>query len=529
MTSQQLPERPNVEQLKKQAKSLLHSAHAKDLASLTRFRTLPAFAAKSNDELGALSLALHDAQSVIAREHGFPSWTALREHVEERTLSFAAAVDEFIRCATGGAGPRAHRLLALHPKIAQANFQTMLVLGDATAVEAQLRDHPDWATTPGGVQECEPLLYVCHTCLHHDAPERTAGLVAIARRLLALGANPNAEYHWRWHPELPRTALWASLCTVAYLPLAEVLLEAGANPTDGVCLQILASGDNLAALDLLLRHGVKVDGIPGGVPPLVYVLQYATNPVGPRWLLEHGADANLPWGEAGEAPLHVAARRWDVAMVELLVRHGGDVQRRRSDGRTPHTLAQISGHRAVAEWLLAHGATDELSPVERFVAACARGDRSAAEAMAKARPGLRNELRAEHHAMLQGPAERGDAAVLETMLACGFDPRTKDKDDVTPLHRAAMHGRTEAVRALLAAGAPVDVMDGMFSGTPLLWAAEGWSHSGRKGDHPAVAKLLIAAGSPPGWEPPEGTPGPERVQEALIELRRAAGAVETAM
>src|SRR5437870_1608687 len=106
MTSQRLPERANLEQLKKQAKSLLHDARAKDPAALERFQALPALAQKSSAELGSFSLALHDAQSVIAREHGFKSWSELREHVEERSLSFAAAVDEFVRCATGGAATR---------------------------------------------------------------------------------------------------------------------------------------------------------------------------------------------------------------------------------------------------------------------------------------------------------------------------------------------------------------------------------------------------------------------------------------
>ena len=91
MTSQSsapLPERPNLEQLKKQAKSLLHAARAADASALERFRRLPAFARKSVAELGSVDLALHDAQSVIAREHGFDSWNALREHVEERSLEF---------------------------------------------------------------------------------------------------------------------------------------------------------------------------------------------------------------------------------------------------------------------------------------------------------------------------------------------------------------------------------------------------------------------------------------------------------
>ena len=172
-------------------------------------------------QIGALDLALHDAQSVIAREHGFPSWTALRDEVEARTLSFDAAVDEFLRCATGGASGRANRLLALYPNVASATLQSALVLCDAESVEARLRDHPELATQPGGPQNWEPLLYVCHTCLHLGQPARLEGLVAIARRLCALGANPNAEYHWNWHPELPRTALWGAICAVRHLPLAD--------------------------------------------------------------------------------------------------------------------------------------------------------------------------------------------------------------------------------------------------------------------------------------------------------------------
>lgn len=522
----QLPDRPNLEQLKKRAKSLLHAARARDREALSRFAALPALSGKPIEQIGAADLALHDAQSVIAREHGFPSWTALREEVEARTIGFSDAVEEFIRCATGGASARANRLLALHPGIASATLHTALVLGDAASVGTRLGDDPALAIQPGGPQDWEPLLYVCHTCMHVDAPARINGLVAIARRLCELGANPNAEYHWNWHPELPRTALWGAVCAVQHLPLAAVLLDAGANPTDGVTMHIAGGGGNIEALELLHRYGVDVNGIPGGVPPLAHMLQWSDNPAGPYWLLDHGADANLPWGEVGEAPLHVAARRWDVPLVERLVQHGADVSQRRSDGATPYALAELHGNVEIAAWLLAHGATDELSPLDRFIAACARGDRARAEAMLDTRPSLRAELRPEHHLMLNRPAESGNAAVLETMLGCGFDPDARDKDNVTPLHRAAMGGHPDAVRTLLEFGANVNALDGMFAATPLVWAVEGRSNAKRAGgDYVAVARILIAAGSSVEWAPPAGAPGPERTLEGLTELTQAASAV----
>jgi ankyrin repeat protein len=522
MPLRDLPARPNLEQLKKQAKSLLRAAHARDADALRRFAAaLPSLAGVPADRLAPGDLALHDAQSVVAREYGFDSWPLLREEVEARTLSLEAAVDAFVRAATGGASGRAARLLALWPAIASATLHTALVLGDADLVEARLQADPALTTKAGGPQQWEPLLYVCHTSAA-GTPEQRAGLVRIARRLVALGANPNTPYHWNWHPELPRTPLWGATLVVNDLALSEALLEAGANPTDGVTMHIAGGGGNLAALDLLARYGANVDGIPGGVPPLVYMMLWARPADGPFWLLDHGADANLSWGEAGEAPLHVAARRWDAAMVERLVAHGADISRRRADGATAHTLAELHGHHDIAEWLLAHGAVDELAPVDRLAAACARGDRATADAMLASHPDLRNDLRPEHHLMLHRAAEAGDARAIEAMVACGFPVDARDKDQVTPLQRASMEGHADAVRALLASGADVAAQDGMFAATPLIWAVEGRRHAAPGADHVGVARILIAAGSPLDWTPPKDAPNVEGTLDGLADLRRAA-------
>src|SRR5881394_493957 len=163
MSSRQLPDRQNLDNSKKHTKSLLQAAQTGDADARRRFRVLPAFSATSEIPPGAL--ALHDAQSVIAREYGFASWNALRDEVEARTLSFDAAVVEFIRAATGGASGRAQRLLALYPRIATANLYTCIVVGDAHGVDALLREVPEIAKQSGGPQNWEPLLYACHTCM----------------------------------------------------------------------------------------------------------------------------------------------------------------------------------------------------------------------------------------------------------------------------------------------------------------------------------------------------------------------------
>ena len=67
-------DRLNLDHLKKQAKQLIRLYRSRDTAAMARFRsTLPATAGLSNEDLLSRGLRLHDAQSCIAREHGFAS------------------------------------------------------------------------------------------------------------------------------------------------------------------------------------------------------------------------------------------------------------------------------------------------------------------------------------------------------------------------------------------------------------------------------------------------------------------------
>jgi hypothetical protein len=95
--------------------------------------------------------------------YGLASWNELRDRVEELTLEFGAAVEQFIQAATDGRSDRAERLLALHPGIARANFHTALLVGDVETVERLLAAHPALATERGGPRGWEPFHYVCYT------------------------------------------------------------------------------------------------------------------------------------------------------------------------------------------------------------------------------------------------------------------------------------------------------------------------------------------------------------------------------
>ena len=87
-----LPDRLNLDHLKKQAKQLIRLYRSRDPAAMARFRSaLPAAAGLSDEDISSQQLRLHDAQSCIAREHGFASWSDLKHYVEVQAVSAEGA------------------------------------------------------------------------------------------------------------------------------------------------------------------------------------------------------------------------------------------------------------------------------------------------------------------------------------------------------------------------------------------------------------------------------------------------------
>jgi hypothetical protein len=74
----ELPSRPDLDQLRRQARELLHAAADGEVGAVTRLQVV-------SDRV-----TLSTAQLAIAREYGFPSWPALKAEVERRRLSQSA-------------------------------------------------------------------------------------------------------------------------------------------------------------------------------------------------------------------------------------------------------------------------------------------------------------------------------------------------------------------------------------------------------------------------------------------------------
>jgi len=100
-----LPPRPNLEHLKKQAKDLLDAHHRGEAEALARIRAaVPSFAKMSDEALARAPFALHDAQSAIAREYGLKSWNELREAVAAKAAE-GPLPEELLRTLMGQALP----------------------------------------------------------------------------------------------------------------------------------------------------------------------------------------------------------------------------------------------------------------------------------------------------------------------------------------------------------------------------------------------------------------------------------------
>jgi uncharacterized protein (TIGR03067 family) len=97
----QLPARPNLDHLRRQAKAILSDLHAGDAQATAVIQEhLPAARDMTADQIRAANFRLADAQSAIARKTGFASWPHLARHVEQ--LRSLEGMWEFARLEVDG-------------------------------------------------------------------------------------------------------------------------------------------------------------------------------------------------------------------------------------------------------------------------------------------------------------------------------------------------------------------------------------------------------------------------------------------
>jgi hypothetical protein len=121
-----------------------------------------------------------------------------------------------------------------------------------------------------------------------------------------------------------------------------------------------------------------------------------------------------------------------------------------------------------------------------------------AQALLKRDPGIAKSRTANGSTPLHWAALRGRVQAVKWLLAAGANPNAPDRDaGVTPLHAAALDGQTEAAKLLLDAKANPNAVDKQVGATPL--------HVAARRDQAEMASLLIDRGANPNARFSDGT------------------------
>jgi hypothetical protein len=534
-----LPDRANLDHLKKQAKDLIRAYRSRDPQAIAQFRqSLPAAAGRSDDEIVALKLRLHDAQSCVARSYGFASWADLHAYVEAQagvrgdraacTLRWLTLV--YAGDVSGGASranPRvAVRMLVESPDIAADDPYIACAIGDEGALQAATAADPTWVNRLGGPLDLPPLLAVTHSSLL-QVPEFRARLHRSARTLLAAGADPNQRVGNRWPPaslrepdnDHPLSALYGAAGANRDPELTKLLLEAGADPNDGESLY--HSLESVDCTRVLLKHGARIE--PNNA--LYRALDFDNLPV-LELLVAHDADANLPplgppISDWGTPLLWAIYRRRSRRHVEALLAAGASPLATTPAGVGAYSLALQFGLRDVAALLREHGAAAALSEDEQFVsedeqfvAACAGGDEAEAQRIRARRPDLPTSLPEARLRLLPDMVAAGGDDGAKLMVKLGWPIAARGGDwNATALNLAVFLGNAPMTRFLLEHGANWKEQHGFGDNVcgSLSWAS--CNEPVADGDWAGCAQALVEHGL-------RAAPDPDDPDLVVIDGRR---------
>jgi ankyrin repeat protein len=534
MPDAQIPDRPSLEQYKKQAKDLLRSCQDRHPAALERIHRLPRFRnlapAQLPDQLPTLILA--DAQLVLAREHGFPSWPQFATELEK--LRIIRSVEEiqdpvatFIEVASvprhgwhgSGSLEHAQLILARYPHVATASIYAAAILADETTVRAFLARDPQLASASGGPHQWDALTYLCFSRYLRLDKNRSDDFVRTARALLAAGANANTgwtEYIDDPPRPVPETVIYAAAGIAKDPGLTRLLLDYGADPNDEETPYHVPETYDNTVLKIMLDSGRFNER------SLSWVAARKADwhdEKGLALALDHGANPNYMTHWSHTPFQHSIRRDNGLVMIEMFLDHGADPSLRNScDNRNAFQMAAYHGRGDILSAFQKRGFVpdyDGADPeLDQLVAACALADRARIQSLLAADPQLLQRLLQIGGSLLarfSGAANlEGIRALLDLGVAAGApwpegDAYYDTPPNSTALHYAAWRAHHDIVRELIARGAPVNATD-LRGRTPLQLAVKACidSYWQRRRQPDSVAALLAAGATTQGITLPTG-------------------------
>ncbi len=379
-----LPLRPDLEQYKKLAKELLRAAKSTDSDAIRNWSTdwikgliegaaisphwklwrdpdawirdVASFAQAKLADGGKLS----DAQFVIARSHGFPSWPKFVQHlrnagdIDSPEAQFEAAADAII---TGDIAALRHLLRAnpklVHLRSSREHAGTLLHYVSANGVESYRQK------TPKNIVEIAELLLKSGADVNAEADVygggcETLGLVATSVHPELAGVQePLMQLLLDYGSVIEKPNLPGKKHSAVIACFANGRLRAGEFLAAHGAELDLESAAGLGRIDLVktffhpdrsLKPSATKKQLQGG---LIWACMYGREEVA-AFLLEHGADP-LDRVDNRATPLHWAAGSGSLSIVKLLLDRGAPLEEINAWGGT------VLGH---AGWGFEHGAPD---------------------------------------------------------------------------------------------------------------------------------------------------------------------------
>jgi ankyrin repeat protein len=361
-------------------------------------------------------------------------------------------------------------------------------VGDQAAVEAAISADAAWVNRPGGPLRMPPLVAVTHSMLILE-PGFEAGLLACAALLLRNGADPDSTFTDTRYPDWPLSALYGAAGKTHHAGMTRLLLEAGPNLDDNESLYHSVEARDSTCTRLLLAAGAKVVGNTLGRAMDCGKLDDM------RLMLELGGDPR-----AGTPLHHAILRGRSMEYVQALVDAGADLRAVNKDGVSLFRWAERFGRTDVVEMLRAAGIEETLSTEEAFVAACARGDETAARELLAGVPDMFGRLSERQLQALPELADVGNLAGVRTMLALGWPLEEKAAWQATALHIAVYRGDPATAEVLLRAGADWRTLHGFNDNTlgALAYASQSESieDPAAPRDFAGCARVLVENGVP---------------------------------
>ncbi len=407
------PARLNIEQARKQAKDLLKALKSRDPAAARRFRTaIPQLGAYSDDQVFSAKLALHDAQRVIAIEHGCQSWPELVAYVQG-SIDPSYSVDDligFFEAVKNRDADGVRRALDAESTLVEARLLDVNYMLEGDAFREAIRDDPRPVS-----RKTRTALHLVSTGFFRNA---TPEVLEVARVLVEGGSDIN-NVGWDGNNNLcvPITlASWEG-----GLDMLRLLLEAGADVSGehgGVALETAASHNSVDRYNLLEEYGAPVTA----------------------WsLIEMGITDRI---------------------IELVERDPGLLTERDENGYTllqtaaargkPDPALRESG-RKIVRALVRRGAA-----MDSFTAA-AMNDVESLSRILESDPGAADSRLVNGTSPVCFAAWSGSHETLEMLLKAGADPNVTYENTGTPLRRTAFNDDTVSCRLLLEHGAvPTD-------------------------------------------------------------------------